>query len=360
VVNVVDAGSYRVTIGRGLLDDVGAAAAAAVPAAHRWALITDDTVDALWRSRVEASFADAPLCLRFPAGEAHKTRDTWAALTDAIITAGIGRDSAIVALGGGVVGDVAGFVAATYHRGIPVVQVPTTLLAMVDASVGGKTGLDVPGGKNLVGAFHPPAAVLIDPDALSTLPLADRRAGFAEMLKHGVVADADHFAWLVEQTPALLAPSGAVDDTLVSAISHSVHLKAEIVRRDERESGLRKVLNFGHTVGHAIEHLLSYGLRHGEAVAIGMVVEARVAEALGVARTGTAAAIHAALQQAQLPSEIPAGLAPDALIQAMHADKKARGGVIECALPTRIGEMAGAARGFGIPVADSDWLPLLA
>ncbi|MDX2184882.1 MAG: 3-dehydroquinate synthase [Gemmatimonadaceae bacterium] len=357
--NVVDAGTYRVTIGRGALHEVGRVAAAAVPSAHRWVIITDETVEPLWRARVESSFPTPPLCLRIPAGEAHKTRESWAALTDAMIDAGIGRDSAVLALGGGVIGDVAGFVAATFHRGVPVVQVPTTLLAMVDASIGGKTGLDVPGGKNLVGAFHPPSAVVIDPTVLGTLPLEDRRAGIAEMLKHGIVADAEHFAWLVSHAELLVAADAPTSDLLAEAIAISVRIKAEVVRRDAREAGLRKVLNFGHTAAHAIEHLLAYGIRHGEAVAIGMVLEARVAEALDIAAAGTATIIRDAVRSVGLPDAVPSGISREALVRAMHTDKKARGGVIECALPARIGAMAGEARGFGIPVADSDWFPLL-
>jgi 3-dehydroquinate synthase len=199
-----------------------------------------------------------------PAGEAHKTRDTWARATDAMLAAGCGRDTTVVALGGGVVGDLAGFVAATYLRGVPVVQVPTTLLAMLDASVGGKTAVDTPAGKNLVGAFHPPAAVLIDPALLATLPAPDLAAGAAEALKHGVIASAAHFDDVAALLPRL-ARGEADPAALARLVGDSVAVKAAVVAEDLTERGRRKTLNFGHTLGHAVEHASGYALRHGEA-----------------------------------------------------------------------------------------------
>src|SRR5678810_1274248 len=186
----------------------------------RYAVLTDDNVGPLYAARVRDAIGapDRTTVLTVPAGEAHKTRDTWARLTDELLAAGFGRDSLIVALGGGVVGDVAGFVAATYMRGIPYIQVPTTLLAMVDASIGGKTGVDTPAGKNLVGAFHPPAAVLVDPQLLATLPLREMRAGFAEIVKHGVIADGVYLREVASGAPELLSAGGMVSDRMLSLI----------------------------------------------------------------------------------------------------------------------------------------------
>jgi 3-dehydroquinate synthase len=262
------------------------------------------------------------------------------------------RDSAVIALGGGVVGDLAGFVAATFMRGIPVVQVPTTLVAMVDASIGGKTAVDTFAGKNLVGAFHPPAAVLIDPQLLATLALRELRAGFAEIIKHGVIADEPYLFQVASSASDLLSNGGSMSDRMVSLIVRSVEIKADVVSRDEREEGLRKVLNFGHTIGHAVEMVSGYSLLHGEAVAIGMALESRLAELLGLAQTGTAATVIRALQAAGLPTNLPKDFGPEAVIQAMKSDKKARSGKTMFALPLRIGAMAGEDTGWTVSVGD--------
>jgi 3-dehydroquinate synthase len=286
------------------------------------------------------------------AGEWNKTRETWAGLTDQLLAHGYGRDSTILALGGGVIGDLAGFVAATFMRGVPVVQVPTTLLAMIDASIGGKTAVDTPAGKNLVGIFHPPAAVISDPQVLDTLPLRELRAGFAEAIKHGVIANEPYLDAVVSGASRLLAPGGARSDSMVSLIVPSIEIKADIVSRDEREEGLRKVLNFGHTVGHAVELVSGYSLLHGEAVAIGMALESRLAERIGLARTGTTATIIKALQSTGLPTTLPTGLEGSAMIEAMRSDKKGRSGSVRFALPLRIGAMAGADTGWTVSVED--------
>lgn len=345
---------YEIIVSPGLLDLVGPLAEAAVPA-HRWAVVTDAHVEAALGARVRAGFARPGTTWHvFPAGERHKTRETWAALTDDLLAAGHGRDSALLALGGGVAGDLGGFVAATYLRGIPVVQVPTSLLAMVDAAVGGKTGVDVPAGKNLVGAFHPPAQVLVDPQALATLPLAERRAALAEVLKHGVVADAAYFARIVEALPALVSPDGHAAPAMIEAIVRSIEIKAAIVREDERETGRRRVLNFGHTIGHGLEAAAAYAVPHGEAVAIGMALEARLAERLGVAEAGTAATVDDALARAGLPSRWPGGVSLEVALAAMRLDKKGRGGRIACALPARIGAAAAESDGWRVDVAEAD------
>jgi 3-dehydroquinate synthase len=274
--------------------------------------------------------------LRFPPGEASKTREEWARLSDRLLELGLGRDGGVVALGGGVTGDLAGFVAATYLRGIPYLQVPTTLLAMIDASVGGKTGVDTPHGKNLVGAFHPPAAVAIDPRALATLPERDFRSGLAEAVKHGLVADAGYLDWLEASAPAILAREEA---TLARLIRRSVELKAAVVGADERERGLRAVLNAGHTVGHALEHVSAYALTHGEAVALGLVAETALAERLGVAEPGTHERTRALLAALGLPVTLAQPLPSDALLAAMATDKKNRAADIRFALPAGVGRM---------------------
>jgi 3-dehydroquinate synthase len=298
--------------------------------------------------------------LTIPAGEANKTRESWARLTDQLLANGFGRDSTVIALGGGVVGDLAGFVAATFMRGVPFVQIPTTLLAMIDASIGGKTGVDTPAGKNLVGAFHPPKAVFSDPQVLATLSLNEIRSGFAEAIKHGVIADAPYLDAVAGRAPEMLATGGRESDSMLSLIVPSIEIKADIVSRDEREEGLRKVLNFGHTIGHAVELISGYSLLHGEAVAIGMALESELAEKIGVAQTGTAATVKRVVQSVGLPAAIPAGIDGNAVIEAMRSDKKGRSGSIRFALPLRIGAMAGEDTGWTVSVGDDQLREVLA
>jgi len=345
--------SYRVVIEPGATSRIVALVDESAPA-HRVAVITDSTVGPLYARRVATAFADRAAIFTIANGEAAKTRDTWSRLTDEMLAAGFGRDTTVVAIGGGVVGDIAGFVAATYMRGVPIVQIPTTLLAMIDASIGGKTGVDTPLGKNLVGAFHQPSLVVIDPQTLATLPANHFRAGLAEALKHGVVASEEYFAVI-----AGARESTARDDaTLMAIVTGSVRIKAAIVTRDERESGIRKVLNFGHTIGHAIESVSNYRLLHGEAVAIGMALEADLASRIGVANAGTATAIRDALAAIGLPTNLPP-FDRSAILHATKSDKKSRAGRVEYALPTRIGAMAGEDRGWGTSANDSDVLAVL-
>jgi len=342
--------TYQVTVAPGLLDRIGEIAG--VSGAHRCAVVTDDNVGPRYASRVrDAAGAARTVVLEVPAGEANKTRSTWARLTDQLLSAGFGRDSLIIALGGGVVGDVAGFVAATYMRGIPYIQVPTTLLAMVDASIGGKTGVDTAAGKNLVGAFHQPLAVVVDPSVLATLPREHLRAGFAEVIKHGVIADEAYLDRAVGCASNLdsLDPTS---DTMLDLVSRSIEIKADVVRRDEREGGVRKILNFGHTIGHAVELLSDYAMLHGDAIAVGMAYESELAERCGVANAGTADRIQQAVEAAGFDRRRPATMSPDAIVTATHGDKKARAGRVEYALPSRVGAMAGASSGWSIPVAD--------
>ena len=332
--------SYDILIGGGLLADLPALVAQHCPAA-RYAVITDSHVAALYADQAVSRLRAAGLTadrFGFPAGEWNKTRQAWASLSDQMLAAQLGRDCAVIALGGGVVGDVAGFVAATYLRGVPYIQVPTTLLAMIDSSIGGKTGVDVPAGKNLLGAFHQPRLVVVDPDVLVTLPAVQLVSGMAEAVKHGVIADADYFAFLESSHSRALARDPAAIGRLVT---RSIEIKAGIVADDERELGRRAILNFGHTVGHAVEATMKFTMLHGEAVAIGMAYEARLAETLTLAAPGTAQRIRNLLECFGLPLERPAGTAVEELLLAMRLDKKARVGSIRFALPKTVGTMHG-------------------
>jgi 3-dehydroquinate synthase len=352
---------YRVTVANGALDRVGAIVSSVAPA-YRYALVSDRTVAPLYAARVSASFGEAAPRVSLhtiETGERHKTRESWARLTDELLASGAGRDTTILALGGGVVGDLAGFVAATYMRGVPVVQIPTTLLAMVDASVGGKTGVDTPAGKNLVGVFHRPAAVIADLLAIMTLSSRQLRAGIAEVIKHGVVSDENYFDEIVRSLPALAEPARAGDDAMLTTVARSIAIKAAVVAADEREQGQRKILNFGHTLGHAIETVSGFTLLHGEAVAVGMVLEATMAERLSIAAPGTAERVRGAVRAAGLPDAIPGGLGRDEILAATRGDKKARRGSVEYALPAKVGMMAGATSGWGIPVPDAEVLAVL-
>ena len=336
--------TYDVIVGRGVLADLPRLLAERCPA-HLYAIVTDSRVAELHAKRALSLLEQAGQAARlfvFPAGEWNKSRETWSALSDQLLAAHVGRDGAVVAVGGGVVGDLAGFVAATLHRGIPVVQVPTTALAMIDASVGGKTGLDVPAGKNLIGAFHPPRFVLTDIDTLGTLPRNQIAAGLAEAVKHGVIADAAYAAAVARAAEACLTHA---PDALEPIVTRGIAIKAEIVAADPEERGLRQTLNFGHTVGHAVEARSGYGLLHGEAVAIGMATEAWLAEELGIARTGTRSAVLDLLAAFDLPCAVPPDLSTDQLVETMLHDKKVRAGAVRFALPAAVGRMAQSADG---------------
>ena len=337
---------YDVIVRPGVLKELPALLAGRAPA-HRYAVISDETVAALHGGAVvdaiAAEGAEVEL-VTFPAGERHKTRETWSGLTDRLLAAGCARDSVVVAVGGGVTGDLAGFVAATFMRGIPVVQVPTSVVAMVDASVGGKTGVDVSAGKNLVGAFHPPRFVAVDPATIETLPRVERARGFAEAVKHGAIVDRGYFDELAARADGLLQGDvSAVEE----AVLRSVAIKADVVSRDEREGGVRQVLNFGHTLGHALEAASAYALGHGEAVAVGMVLEARLGERLGATAPGTAATLAGALERFELPTDPGAALGdavpdPGTLLGFTRTDKKVRAGRARYVVLEALGTVARA------------------
>jgi 3-dehydroquinate synthase len=335
---------YTITIGPGLLGD-GAALARHVRGRHVL-LVSDSVVAPLYAGAVrEALHAARPdLAIGtfiLPAGEESKTLAHFGHAIEALAALGATRDACVVALGGGVVGDLAGFAAACWMRGVDCVQVPTTLLSMVDSSVGGKTAVDIPQGKNLVGAFHPPRAVFADTAALATLPPRELRAGLAEVIKYGAIRDARFFQWLEQERAALLAMDG---EALVLAIAASCEHKAEIVARDPLEKGERALLNFGHTFGHAIETEQGYGglgndnLNHGEAVAVGMVLAARLSADLGLAPAADTDRLEALLAAYGLPVRMPAGLAPEALLARMRLDKKNLAGRLRLVLWRGLGQ----------------------
>ena len=323
-------GAYPVLIEAGLVRRLPELVDQYLPG-RRVAVITDRTV-----ARAISHGLEVPTLVIAP-GEGSKTRGRWSALTDRLQSLGFGRDAGIIALGGGVVGDLAGFVASTYLRGIPWIQVPTSLLAMVDASVGGKTGVNTPEGKNLVGAFHPPVAVAADPEALRSLHRDHVAAGLVEAVKHGVVADAEYFEWIERHGDALLALEA---DPITELIAQSVRIKGAIVSEDERESGRRAVLNAGHTIGHAVERVSGYSMLHGDAVAVGLVAEAELAHRAGLADATLAERIAALLQRFDRPVRVDSAWPPDRLLDAMQHDKKVRDGAIRFALPNTLGVMA--------------------
>jgi 3-dehydroquinate synthase len=320
---------YDIAIAPGLLHD-GARIAHAIRGRHVL-LVSDSHVAPLYAQAVEAALLAARpdvVLARWvmPAGEQHKTLVQFGACLDALAQLGATRDATVLALGGGVVGDLAGFAAASWMRGVDCVQLPTTLLAMVDSSVGGKTAVDLPQGKNLVGAFHPPRAVISDTSTLRTLPDRELRAGLAEVVKYGAIFDRHFLAWLERHAQDLLARD---DAALAEAIARSCEFKADVVARDPYERGHRALLNFGHTFGHAIEAEQGYSgvgldaFNHGEAVAVGMVLAARLAALLDLAPEHDAQALQSLLAAFGLPVRLPEGLAPAALLARMRLDKKA-------------------------------------
>jgi 3-dehydroquinate synthase len=334
-------GSYPVLVGEGVARVIPEIAAEHAPGG-RIGLVSDSNVGPIHAERIAETCRKEGLdviLLTFPAGEASKTRDRWIRLTDELLAEGLGRDGCVVAVGGGVTTDLAGFVAATYLRGVPVVQAPTSYLAMIDASVGGKTGVDVEAGKNLVGAFHAPVAVVADTALLRTLPVRERREGLVEAVKHGAILDAGHLDALDAGLDGLLA---AEPEAASEIVAESVRIKAAVVAEDEHEEGYRQILNFGHTVGHAVEAASGYRLGHGSAVAVGMLAEAEIGERMGVTDDGARRRLEDVLGRL-LPS-LDAGSRPDAAavdraIDFLGRDKKVRHGRPRYVLLQRVGRV---------------------
>jgi 3-dehydroquinate synthase len=327
--------SYPIHIGTGLLGR--AELIVPVLARNSVAVVTNTTVAPLYLGQLVGGLAREGVevvRIVLPDGEDHKDWQTLNAVFDSLLEKRCGRDTTLVALGGGVIGDLGGFAAATYQRGMQYVQIPTTLLAQVDSSVGGKTAINHPLGKNMIGAFHQPRLVLADMDTLKTLPERELRSGLAEVIKHGLIRDAAFFAWLEANIERLLSRDA---EALAHAVLRSVEIKAEIVGQDERESGLRRLLNFGHTFGHAIETGLGYGVwLHGEAVAAGMVMAADLSRQLGYLSDADTTRIRSLLQRAGLPTAAK-GITPARVQQLMGVDKKVKDGRIHFILLEGLG-----------------------
>ena len=330
--------SYDIVIGRGLMGHVGPRAAKLRAITHV-ILIADQNVQTYAR-QVAESFADAEVdvdILTIQPGEQSKSASTLAALWESVLDAGADRKTVIGAVGGGVVGDLAGFVAATFARGLDFIQCPTTLLAAVDSSVGGKTGINLEQAKNMVGAFWQPRAVFVDTDALETLPPREFQAGLAEVVKYGVILDADFFQFLESQVFEINARQPEV---LAEVIARCCRLKADVVEADERETtGLRAVLNYGHTFAHALEAITGYGqLLHGEAVSIGMLCASRLAETMGRIDHETTVRQHNLLSAFGCPTQLP-DVDLELLVRLMQHDKKVEHGRLRFVLPTRLGHV---------------------
>jgi 3-dehydroquinate synthase len=330
--------SYDIAIGPGLRRGLGEVCRG-VLSGRRIFLVADATVHGLYGREVQAGLVAAGfevVAAVVPAGEESKSSSQWAALHEQAASAALDRRCGVVALGGGVVGDLAGFMAATYLRGVEFIQVPTTLLAMVDSAVGGKTGINLPQGKNLVGSFYQPRHVICDTELLNSLSPREFAAGLAEVIKYGVIYDAPLFARLEQQVTTLARDEAA----LAAIVARSCAIKAEVVGQDERESGLRAILNFGHTLGHALEKVAGYGtFLHGEAVGVGMAFAARVSARVQGLPGDQVERVVALIRQAGLPVQAP-GYAWSALRQAMEVDKKSSGGQPRFVLADRIGHVA--------------------
>lgn len=329
--------SYPITIAAGLFNDP--ASFWPLRAGDQVMLVTNETLAPLYLTHVRQVLEQAGVKVDqviLPDGEQYKSLAVMDTVFTALLEKPHGRDTTLIALGGGVVGDLTGFAAASYQRGVRFIQVPTTLLSQVDSSVGGKTAVNHPLGKNMIGAFYQPAAVVIDLDCLKTLPARELASGLAEVIKYGIILDGDFFDWLEKNLDALLALDG---EAMAYCIRRCCEIKAEVVAADERESGLRALLNLGHTFGHAIEAEMGYGnWLHGEAVAAGMVMAARTAQRLGNFSEADTQRVIALLTRAGLPVTGPEAMAPEAYLPHMMRDKKVLAGELRLVLPLAIGK----------------------
>ncbi|MEM9789788.1 MAG: 3-dehydroquinate synthase [Planctomycetota bacterium] len=334
----VPGGSYDVVIEPGCLASLGERVRAIVPH-YQAAIVNDESIEytfglASARSMRDAGY-DTTIAI-MPQGESNKTLGTFRDLCEVMLNARLERGTPFVAVGGGITGDVVGYVAASYLRGVPFINCPTTLLAMVDAAVGGKTGVNVPQGKNLIGAFWQPSLVLMDPQTLTSLPPRELRAGLAECVKHGVIRDPALFDWIEANVDRLI---GLDMDALTELLAWNVKIKAAVVEADEREAGVRAHLNFGHTFAHAIEAGTNYTVfKHGEAVSLGMIAATSLAVSMGMCDEQVMRRLRTLLDRLELPTQAPLP-SPVALVDIMRLDKKVKGGKVRLVLPTRIGEV---------------------
>lgn len=330
--------SYDIAIGRGLFDDI-AIELKNKPIANAYAIITDSNVGKIYGKKLLKNIQDNNLhahLIIFPAGEKSKTRKTKEKIENEMLNLGFGRDSCIIALGGGVVGDVAGFVAATYMRGIPYIQIPATLLAMVDSSIGGKVAVDTEHAKNAIGAFYQPKKVIIDLNFLKTLPKKELANGLAEVIKHALIKDKGFFHFIEKNIGKILKQDLEI---LKQTIKRSCEIKAEIVAEDEKEKGLRKILNYGHTIGHAIESALNYKISHGNAIAIGMSYAAKLSAKLGFLHEGSVIRQNNLLEYVGLPHKLSHHkLKPRKILEFVQYDKKIANGKLNFVLLNSIGD----------------------
>ncbi len=331
------ANAYDILIGQGILEGLGRDLRESFPVS-RYIIITDSNVDRYLGTGLLDLLRQDQMqvdLLSFPAGEESKNMATVIDLARKMVELGADRQTGILALGGGVVGDIAAFLASIYMRGIPLIQIPTTLLAQVDSSVGGKTGVDLPEGKNLIGTFYQPKRVYADIEALTTLPQAEVRNGLAEVVKYGVIKSPELFELLEQHGQEVL---GLEPKVTAQTVFRSCSIKSDVVAADEREGNLRRVLNFGHTVGHAVEAAALYQIPHGEAVAIGMVVASRISVSKGLMPTGDLERLIGLLRSLGLPTQVPQDLCTEKLMVLLHHDKKVRAGRIHFVLCKRIGQ----------------------
>jgi len=329
--------SYEIIIGSGILDNIGEYISG-ICRANIYIIISDSNVSEYYADIVSKSLDKSNLrsCLLvFRAGEENKSRNTKEILEDRLLERKAGRDSCIIALGGGVTGDLAGFIAATYQRGIPFIQVPTTLLSQVDSSIGGKVAVDTPYAKNMIGAFFQPKGVFIDVDTLSTLPDDIKLNGIGEIIKHAIIKDDKYFDFLEENTDKII---NLDKETLIETIAVSCKIKSKVVEEDEKEGGLRKILNFGHTIGHAVEALMDYRLIHDVCVGIGIYYESKIAYNLGRITGKDLDRIKNLLTAFGFSLTIPGNLTIDQIIEKTYLDKKVRNNKVEYALPHGIGK----------------------
>ena len=330
--------SYDLVFGEGLFPKI-ASDLKETPIGSRYAIVTDSNVGELFAKELEDALMSEGLQVQtfsFEAGEKSKTVDSCMKVIGEMSGSGYGRDSAILALGGGVVGDMAGFMAVIFNRGIPYIQIPTTVLAQADSSIGGKTGVDTEFGKNLVGAFKQPWRVYLDVAVLKNLPDREYRAGLAETIKHGIIFDGNFFRYLQENIESVL---GKIPESLIRIAKNNCKIKGAVVESDPHEVGLRKILNYGHTAGHAVELLSNYELSHGEAISIGMMVAGRIANKLGHFSKEDLDAQEGLLIAAGFPTKIPNAISNEDIIKVTATDKKAVGGKAMYSLPVSIGKM---------------------
>jgi len=329
--------SYDVLVGRGILNDLHREIRR-IGSFSSYGLVTDDSVRALVAEQLQANLRSHKInsqLLSFPPGESAKNMEIVLHLCHQLVARGFDRKSLLIAVGGGVVGDIAGFAAAIFMRGIPYIQVPTTLLAQVDSAIGGKTGVDLPSGKNLLGAFHQPLLVVADPDVLVTLPVEIRRDGFAEIIKAALIADSELFSLLENQGSNLLANANEVLEII---IAKAAEVKCRVVSHDEHESGLRRILNFGHTLGHALEAASQYSLTHGQAVAAGMGVAIRFSQKWAGLDQDEADRALRLIQRLGLPTRLPGDIHSESLLSALEKDKKIQSNVCHFVLICKIGQ----------------------